>query len=246
MSGMKRGALVASTLMLVAILLSACNQPYSQAPVVTNTPINPNSLFATPVGQGTELSPVEMFASQTAQAANPGTPVGATPTGGVAITPLGVTATSTPFVGLPATAPFISTSTLAVPAGASTSTPVPPGTNLQRYVLQQEEFPYCIARRLGINPQALLDASGLASPDIYYAGLELKIPQGLGVAWSEAELGPRALRSHPAPYVVTGNADTTVYGVACKFGTADPGLIAQQNGISTGATLTVGQTLNVP
>jgi LysM repeat protein len=239
MSGMKRGALVASTLMLVAILLSACNQPYSQAPVVTNTPINPNSLFATPVGQGTELSPVEMFASQTAQAANPGTPVGATPTGGV-------TATSTPFVSLPATATFISTSTLAVPAGVSTSTPGASGTNLQRYVLQQEEFPYCIARRLGVNPQALLDASGLASPDIYYAGLELKIPQGPGVAWSEAELGPRALRSHPAPYVVTGNADTTVYGVACKFGTADPGLIAQQNGISTGATLTVGQTLNVP
>jgi len=240
MAGMKRGAWVASTLMLAATLLSACNQPYSQAPVVTNTPIDPNSLFATPLGGATEMSDVEVFASQTAQAANPGVfIVTPSPTTGVGVTPQASTTTSTP------SATFTLTSTLAVPSGP-TQTPPLPGTRPLTWTLQREEFPYCIARRFGVDPMELLIASQLSSPDIYFAGLVLTIPQDPNKAWSVQESGPRSLRAHPATYVVTGNADTTVYGVACKFGTADPALIAQQNGLSLGATLTVGQSLNVP
>jgi len=49
MASLKRGALVASTLMLIAVVISACNQPYSQQTSVTNTPIDPDSLFGSPI-----------------------------------------------------------------------------------------------------------------------------------------------------------------------------------------------------
>src|SRR5512132_3047770 len=75
MASIKRGATLASILMLVAVILSACNQPYSQAPSVTNTPINPNSLFATPLGQPTNMTDVQNFATGTALAIQNGTPV---------------------------------------------------------------------------------------------------------------------------------------------------------------------------
>jgi LysM repeat protein len=245
MPGIKRGVRVASTLMLVAIVASACNQPYSQAPVVTNTPIDPNSLFATPVGGATELSPVEIFASQTAQSANTSAPAVATATGGIAVTPQFTTVTATPFVSLPSNPTVTPTSTLALPSGGITLTPAPSGPRPPTYTLQKEEFPFCIARRYGIDPEALLNASQLASPDIYYAGLVLTIPSG--PAWSVADLGPIELRPHPTTYVVTGNADTTVHGVACKFGNLYPDLIVNANsGISLGSTLTVGQSLNIP
>lgn len=245
MPGIKRGLRVASTLMLVAIVASACNQPYSQAPVVTNTPINPNSLFATPVSGVTELSPVEIFASQTAQSGQTNTPAVATATGGIAVTPQSATVTSTPFVSLPSNPTLTPTSTLALPSGVITSTPAPSGPKPPTYTLQKEEFPFCIARRYGIDPGALLAASRLDSPDIYYAGLVLTIPSG--PAWSVADLGPIELRPHPGTYVVTGNADTTVHGVACKFGNVFPDAIVSANsGISLGSTLTAGQTLNIP
>jgi LysM repeat protein len=246
MAGMKRGALVASTLMLVAVLVSACNQPYSQPSVVTNTPIDPNSLFATPAGGATELTDVQIFGSQTAQAANTSAPVIATSTGGgVALTPQVATATSSPIVVLPASPTLTPTSTLAVPAGGSTSIPAPSGPRPPLYTLQRDEFPYCIARRFNVDPSDLLRASNLGSPDIYYAGMQLTIPQNS--VWSVQEWGPIELRSHPATYVVTGNADTTVHGVACKFGNVYPDAIVQANaGISLSSTLTVGQSLNIP
>ncbi len=70
----KRGAMIASSLMLVAMIASACNQPYSQPPSVTNTPINPDSLFATPLGQPTNMTDVQNFATGTALAILNGTP----------------------------------------------------------------------------------------------------------------------------------------------------------------------------
>ena len=243
MPGMKRGVLVAFTLMLVAILVSACNQPYSQAPSVTNTPINPDSLFATPIGGATELTDVQIFASQTAQAANPVTAIVSSPTGGVPLTPQVATATSTPIVALPASP--TPTSTLALPPSISTSTLQPSGSNPPTYTLQAQEFPYCIARRFNVDPTDLLEASNLDSPDVYYAGLVLTIPQNS--VWPVQDLGERALRLHPSTYTVTGDADTTVYGVACKFGDVTPNSIVSANStINLGSTLTPGQTLSIP
>lgn len=231
MARIKQGATAAFTLMLVVLIASACNQPYSQQPSVTNTPINATSLFATPIGEtpNITMSDVANFGTLTALASS-GTPQAiATQTLSVSTQDLGATVTPT--------APT-STATLAVSSGV-TSAPLGAG----EYVLHKDEFPFCIARRSGVNPYDLLRASNLTSPDIYYEGLKVRIPQNS--VWDVATLGPRALRTDHS-YTVTGNGDTSVYGVACKYGVIDPGAIAQANGVSADAKLAVGQTLTIP
>jgi LysM repeat protein len=225
--------MVASILMLVVIITSACNQPYSQQPSVTNTPID-TSLFASPIG-GTpaiSMSDVANFGTQTslAQTTTPGTPI-STPVGATAQ----ASATSTPSIGI--TPQATNTSTLAVSGTLPTSAPV--GPRPSTYTLQRGEFPYCIARRFDVNPEQLLSINGLSDGSIYYPNLSLSIPQ------SGSFPGTRALRSHPTTYTVA-TSDQTVYGVACVFGDVDPSAIAQANGISVGAALTSGQQLSIP
>lgn len=239
MRGMKRGTLLASTWMMAAVLITACNQPYSQAPAVTNTPINQENLFATPAsGNPTGLSPAEVFATQTAQLADPNlVPTSTATSSGVT----NLTATQTPFVSLPGNPTITPTATLALPSGP-TSSPVPAGSRPPTYTLQSQEFPFCIARRYNLDPESLLAQNGLSSGTVFYAGYQLNLS-------NVASPFPdnRALQPHPTSYTVTGNADTTVYGVACKFGDLEPSAIVSANsGISLGSTLTVGQTLNIP
>jgi LysM repeat protein len=107
------------------------------------------------------------------------------------------------------------------------------------YTLQNGEFPYCIARRFNVDPDALLSASGLTSPDVYYAGLTLTIPQ------SGAFPGARMLATHPTTYTVA-SSDETIYSIACKFGDIDPATIASANSIASSADLTSGQQLQIP
>ena len=122
---------------------------------------------------------------------------------------------------------------------APTATSVPPGVRPPTYTLQNGEFPFCIARRFNVDPDALLSASGLTSPDLYYPGLTLTIPQ------SGAFPGTRMLASHPTTYSVIAS-DETVYSVACKFGDVDPAAIASANSISVSSKLTAGQKLQIP
>jgi len=236
MASMKRGALVASTLMLIMMIASACQLPYSQQPSVTNTPIDPNSLFATPLGSATQMSDVASFMTGTAIALS-GTPAAGLATQTPQVNTLQtVTVTPTPLVSLnPTTTP---TATLAV--SGPTSTSLPPGSRPSTYVLQKGEWPYCIARRFDVNPNELLDLNNLPSGDIYYPNLTLKIPQ-TGNRFPP----PRSLRTHPTTYTVAAS-DQTVGGVACVFGDVDPSAIAQANNISVGAALTAGQTLSIP
>jgi LysM repeat protein len=244
MASIKRGALVASTLMLIAMIASACNQPYSQQPSVTNTPIDPNSLFATPLDQTPSMSDIEVFGTNTALALT-GTPlaeiVTETPSTPLSSTQdLTVTVTSTPLGSLNPT----STSTLAIPGTTSgvTSGPLPTsapvGVRPATYTLQPGEFPYCIARRFDVNPEELLSTNGLSEGNIYYPNLSLRIPQ------SGSFPGTRALRNHPTTYTVSSNE--TINSIACLFGDIDPSAIAQANNISPGTALTAGQQLNIP
>jgi LysM repeat protein len=249
MASIKRGALVASTLILIAIIISACNQPYSQQPSVTNTPID-QSLFATPLNQTPSMSDVEVFGTGTALALT-GTPVGGvatqTPLAPVDLTSQALAGTATPTPLVFVTPLFTSTATLAVSgtnSGSDTGGTVPTsapytGTRPATYTLQKGEFPFCIARRFDVDPAALLSLNGLSSGDIYYPNLTLKIPQ------SGSFPGTRALRNHPATYTVSGS-DQTVSGVACLFGDVDPAAIAQANNISVSAALTSGQQLSIP
>lgn len=235
MSRTNRGLTIASTLLLVALLVSACEQPYSTPPAGTNTPIDPNSFFSTPIpSQPANMQDVETITTQTAAAGLPTQ----TPGGPTATMAVVTGATATPIINLPVT----STATQAVVV-VPTSTSVPAGSRPTTYTLKQGEFPYCIARRFNVDPDDLLSASGLsgAQSDSLSTGTVLTIPQ------SGSFPGDRSWHDHPATFTVGVTYDTnTVYGVACYYGDIEPSVIAQNNGISVDATLTAGQTLNIP
>jgi LysM repeat protein len=244
MAGIKRGSMVASILILVAILASACNQAYSQAPSVTDTPIGPNSLFDTPLVQPTNMNDVQNFATGTALAILGGTQVAGVATATIdpnatAVVGGNPTITPTSIIALPTGAVTTPTATLAV---ASTSqivnTSVPVGSRPATYTLQEGEFVYCLARRFDVDPAQILSLNGLSESTTIYAGTVLKIPQ------SGSFPGARALRNHPTTY--TASAGQTLYAVACAFGDVDPSAIATANGLSVGATLTAGQQLSIP
>lgn len=246
----KRGALIASMLMLVVVLTSACFKPYSEAPSVTNTPIGSGSLFNTSLPQPTNMTDVQNFATGTALAIQSGTPVVGvlTATPAVNTTPLaGGSATITPtsIISLPTNAVTTPSATLAVAStnqSAATSqvvnTSVPVGSRPATYTLQEGEFVYCLARRFDVDPDQILTLNGLYEGQTIYPGTVLKIPQ------SGSFPGARALRSHPTTY--TASSGETIYGVACEFGDITPDSIASTNGLSVGATLTTGQQLSIP
>ena len=235
MSRKNRGITVASTLLLAAILLSACQQPYSTPPAATNTPIDTNSLFSTPMGEPDSMQDVENLITQTAIAGQPADTTAPT----TAAPEAGATATPTPIIDLGPTA----TATQAVVANPPTSTSAPSGSKPATYTLKNGEFPFCIARRFNVDPEQLLSISGLTSAqaDNLSAGTVLTIPQ------SGSFPGDRSWHDHPATFTVGTTYNTnTVYGVACYYGDIEPSAIAQNNNISVDATLTAGQTLNIP
>jgi LysM repeat protein len=233
---------LAIIILISVMAVSACTQSYSQAPAATPTLIPPD-LFVSPFPSADNpMAMIEEFAKGTAAALTstaggetPGTP------GTPAITAIVTTPAVTGTPSTPTNANVVATTPVVVTTGPSL-TPLPPGVRPTTYTLQKDEFPYCIARRFNVDPDKLLAASGLTSPDIYYQGLQLTIPQT--TTWPDPST--RSLRSHPDTYTVTGNADTSVYGVACKYGDVDPAAIAQSNGISVSAALTIGQQVKIP
>jgi LysM repeat protein len=229
---------------IATMLISACTQSLSAAPAATPTLI-PTGLFVSPFPSvENPMAMIEEFAKQTAAAqttiANGGTPATPQPITTSAVTlEAGTTAVATTAVpSTPTNVVAGATTAVVVPSGPTT-TPVPAGVRPATYTLQVGEFPYCIARRFNVDPDALLGASGLTSPDVYYAGLKLTIPQ------SGAFPGSRSLATHPTTYTVV-SSDETVYSVACKFGDVDPASIASSNNISISAKLTAGQKLQIP
>ena len=235
MARMKRDSIIVSTLVLVMIITSACNQAYSQAPAATFTPVS-QSLFASP-GPTDAMDPVEAFATGTALAQL--TPGASTATSPAGITPQVATATATPLVVTNATA----TATLAVaqtPQTGPTATLIPAGSRPGTYTLQEGEYPYCIARRFNVDPEELLAVNGLVDSQTVYAGKVLTIPQT-----GNPFPGNRMWHTHPDTYTVDFSSET-IYGVACYYGDIDPALIAQANGLSVNAALTAGQKLTIP
>ncbi|MBK6790947.1 MAG: LysM peptidoglycan-binding domain-containing protein [Anaerolineales bacterium] len=259
MSNKQRGLLAVFVIVVSTLLISACTQSLSAAPAATPT-LLPTGLFVSPFPSvENPMAMIEEFAKQTAAAqtvAAGGTPgtsgtpqaVATTETAtlpaGTVITPqTGVTATP----GVPTTAPSTPTNANAVPttpvaAGttpvASNSTAVPAGVRPATYVLNEGEWPYCIARRFDVDPDALLSASGLTSPDIYYEGLKLTIPQ------TGSFPGKRNLVTHPVTYTVKANE--SIYSIACDFGDVTPEGIIAANGFTATTQLTPGQQIKIP
>jgi LysM repeat protein len=240
MSNKKRGLLVISIFVISTLLISACEQKLSTPPAVTATVIS-TGLFVSPFPSAENpMAQIEEFAKQTSAAqttvANGGTP--ATPQPLVTVT--GTVGTPVPTTAVAVTPTnAIPGATTAVVASGPTNTAIPAGVRPASYTLQDGEFPYCIARRFNVDPDALLSASGLTSPDLYYPGLTLTIPQ------SGAFPGSRMLATHPTTYTVS-SGDQTIYGIACIYGDLDPSAIASANGISASADLTAGQALKIP
>jgi LysM repeat protein len=243
MASTKRGAMVASILVLVTLIASACERPFSAQPSVTNTPID-QSLFAPTLGIPTTMNDLQNLATGTALALQSGTPnaavVTATPGAGTQVA-TGASVTPTSIISLPTNAVTTPTATLAVAATSAnqiSNTSVPVGSRPATYTLQEGEFPYCIARRFDVDPDQLLSLNGLVDGQTLYAGAVLKIPQ------SGTFPGTRALRNHPTTY--TASAGDTIPGIACLFGDVDPSSIASANGLSVSAALTSGQQLSIP
>lgn len=252
MSHKHRAMVVIFIFAISTVLISACERTLSNAPAATATVSQPG-LFVSPFPTGDNpMAMIEEFAKQTAAAqttvANGGTPVAPqavttnvalTPQAGTTTVPATV-ATVVPSTPTNAGAATATTSVAATPSGP-TATNIPVGAHPSEYILQKEEFPYCIARRFGVDPDKLIYNQSA----IYYEGLKIQIPQSAG-AWPSSA-GPIALRTHPDTYTVTGNADTTIYGVACKYGNVDPAAIVQANaGLSLASKLTIGQKITIP
>ncbi|GAB4401088.1 MAG: hypothetical protein OHK003_27300 [Anaerolineales bacterium] len=250
MTNKRRSVLAISIFLILAVMLSACTQSLSSAPVATPTLIA-TGLFVSPIASvENPMAMIEQFAKQTeaAQTAAAGGGVTGTPEAGEATTgtPDGaVIETATPTIEVIAGTPTNAIAAIDTPIPAATSVPatsVPPGSRPASYTLQAGEFPYCIARRFNVDPDALLQASGLTSAQAnsLVAGTVLTIPQSAGPF-----PGSRALRAHPAAYTVASSSET-VYSVACLYGDVDPNAIASANSISAASKLTVGQTLQIP
>lgn len=237
-----RSVQVFSIFMIAAVFLSACTQSLSSAPAETPTLIA-TGLFVSPVASvENPMEMIEQFAKQTeaAQTAAAGggpTATPGTPAAGITATIDPALPTATPTVAAAVSTPT-NANTVATAAPAATSVP-PVIAGGSEYILREGEFPYCIARRYNVDPEALISASGLTNPDVYYAGLKLVIPS------SGPFPGTRALKPHPASYTVS-SGDETVYSIACAFGDVDPNTIASANGISASSKLTVGQVLQIP
>jgi len=229
-------ARLAVLLVLAAILVSACTQTYSQAPLTTPT-LLPTGLFVSPFPSGQDpLQIVAALGTQTAMAKTAeiqGTATQGTLTSLLSPTVgFGTQALSTP-------APITVVPGLTSSAYGTQSNPTDTSVRPTTYTLQEGEYIYCIARRFNLNPDDLIGMNPNASQTVY-AGLTLNIPQ------SGAFPGDRSLHSHPDTYTVSGGNDTSIYGVACYYGDVFPEAIAAANNLQLSSTLTVGQQLTIP
>ncbi len=200
----------------LAILLAACTRSATTEPVQTPTQDPLESIFST-------------VATQTALAASSHTGP-----------EIGVTEAPT------ATALFGSTATLAsspttIPTATTTPAPTQELAVPSTYILHKGEWPYCLARRFDVDPDALLATNGLNSSNAnnLSVGTKITIPTGAGPFGGE-----RSLKSHPTTYVATGSE--TFYSIACAFGDVWPEHIAEANGMDVDENIPGGTQLHIP
>lgn len=226
---------VLMTIVLLAMLLSACQMDASTPPPAAPNNENPQ---ASPTAD-TIMEDIARFGTQTAEAA--GTP------SEDPLAPLDGDATATPLAGLeqPTVDPFAPTPTgdFAVMPTVTPQVIIPQPTvetvRPATYVLQQGEFIFCLARRFNVDVEETLALNGIYDSETLYPGLTVKIPS------TGSFSGNRALKAHPATYTVQSTKET-IYSVACQYGDVDPLNIAAVNGLAAPYTLTVGAQLNIP
>lgn len=242
MANRKKSVILFSLLVVTAIIISACTQPYSTVPLET-VEADATSLFVEPFPTSDNpMAMVENLSTGTALAETAAALTAGTPLATEVSTQVtsDSNATATPTLDTPtepSATPTLGNITPIATQPAPTVTTNRPGS----YTLQKGEFPYCIARRFNVDPAELLSLNGLANGDIYYPNLTLTIPQS-----GKPFPGTRALRSHPDTYTVA-DASLTVSAVACVYGDVDPASIVSANsGVTLTSPLTAGQTLTIP
>jgi LysM domain len=228
---MKRTALIFSIVVILSLVLTACNLPASQSPASAATQNRP-----TPAVTNQTLHEI-VSSTQTAMAKAGGTvPTQPLPT--VQSTNLVGSNTATPtFVSVApqATQPAVNVPTQAPVITVPTATPGVPAT----YMIHEGEWCYCIARRFNILAGTLMSANAACQNNSVSPGTMLTIPQS-ALPWD----GTRALVAHPATYNVRPN--DTVFTIGCYYGDADPNAIIYANSLKAPYTLVPGQILNIP
>lgn len=213
---MKKTRSLCIFVLVAGLLLAACTRSASTDPLAAATQDPLESIFST-------------VATQTAMAAREKSPPDAALTLEVSATPLfGDTATVAP-------------SATVTPTVTTTPAPVTQLAVPSTYILRQGEWPYCLARRFNIDPDALLAANGLNSSNAnsLSVGTQLTIPTG-----TAGFGGQRSLRSHPTTYVASGT--DTFHSIACLFGDVWPEHIAQANSLQLDQPIPGGMQLHIP
>lgn len=213
---MRKNRLVLILALGAGLLLGACTRSASTDPLGAATQDPLESIFST-------------VATQTALAAGQKSPPDAA---------LTLEASPSPLFGDTAT---VAPSTTPSPTASSTPAPITQLAVPSTYVLHEGEWPYCLARRFDIDPDALLAANGLNSSNAnnLSVGTQLTIPTGAGKYGGE-----RSLRAHPASYVASGT--DTFYSIACLFGDVWPEHIAEANGMQLSQSIPGGTQLHIP
>ena len=213
---MKKKIAVIILIIILSLTLTACNRSLSKPPAAAPPTAEPVSEEPFTIEEpDTESKDPAIATPTSSDPANPAQPTA------VHDSPV---ETSAPTVApIPTMVPVI------------VDTPVVPVS----YVLQQGEFPYCLARRFNVDPNTLLSVNGLSQDAWVSPGTTLSIPTGS--TWSGA---PRERMPHPTTYTV--KSGDTIYSIACAFGDVFPEGIAQANNMQSPYALTVGQTLQIP
>jgi len=227
MMDLKRSFRALMLLLLVSLLtigLASCRLPASQGPQTEST-----TSEGFPVPGETEQTSGEIdltqFATQTARVSLP-----------VVVSP-GETPQNTP-QAYPS--PVATSAPVVVEPTATELTYVQPtpGGPPETHILQEGEYPFCIARRFNVSQAELLQLNGITPDTLLSIGSELKIPQ-TGTPFE----GERTLQEHPTTYGI--KAGDTLGSIACYFGDVSPDMIALQNNLST-TDLPVGEVLIIP
>jgi LysM repeat protein len=227
--------LAIASLIVMALFLSACTRTATTPSPTAATGQTPAAL----TGQQATMEAVRSaLLTQTAQAAAGSGAATSTP---LVVVTQGTPSGSTPAAGTPQ-ATNASTSAAATTCGPTS------------YTVLSGEWVYSIARKFGVDPQAIIDLNGLAAPYELSPGQSLKIPgscPGGTTPVVVATVTPGGPTITPGGTAAAGGTSYTVqagewvYSIARKFG-VDPQAIIDANNLQPPYTLSVGQKLIIP
>ena len=219
----KNFALLLVTVLVLGLVLSACERPATKGPVVTPTT---KGEIPFPVATQPQIVKDLQALTQTAMAQVTAPAI-------VTSTP----AFSLPTLGATATLGILSTP---VPTATKVVFPSPTPGRPATYTLQDGETLYCLARRFDVDPVDLMDANGLNLT----TAAQLSIGTTLDIPQSGSFTGSRTLAPHPDTFTV--ESGDTIGSIACEYGDVSPDAIFAANGLKPDTALTIGQVLEIP